>query len=329
MVKPMHAFMPILVYSLVEEPYAHELASGLRLKDLLFLRRIAERKSLSAAASEFGLTQPAGSRWLRDLEALFRGHLFTRDRMVGMTPTPLGELVVQRARALFADVDSLASDIDAHRAGRGGRLQLGVIPYFSAQLLDQVVSKLVGDHGMVVSVVEAATEPLLEALRMQRLHAVVGRCPGEPLAGGLRQEVLFTQQACLVVHRESGLATRSAKLASFAELRWVVPPTNSPSWQAMSAAFAAAKAALPSPVVETASTKLVHALVASHRDMVAVLPADIGMDLEQLGGVRVVPFPAAFRMPPVGLIAHERHWDFSIIATLRKTLRALVVRGRR
>lgn len=58
--------------------------------------------------------------------------------------------------------------------------------------------------------------------------------------------------------------------------------------------------------------------------MAAVLPLDIGLDLQHLGRVRVVPFPAAFKMPPVGLIAHARHWDFSTISTLRKALRDLV-----
>ena len=47
---------------------------------------------------EQGLTQPAASRWLRETEQLFRAHLFTRDRMTGMTPTPLGELVLEHGR---------------------------------------------------------------------------------------------------------------------------------------------------------------------------------------------------------------------------------------
>lgn len=309
--------------------FADQLIRELGLRDLLFVQRIAERKSLSMAAAEFSLTQPAASRWLRELEQLFRAHLFTRDRMVGMTPTPLGELVVQRGRALLADVSMLSSEIEAHRAGRGAHLQLGVIPYVSTELLEGLVSCLVSDYAMSVSVVEAATEPLMEGLRMQRLHAVMCRCSIQRLPDDLRQEVLFTQQACLLVHASVDISSdRVMDLSSFSGFRWVVPPNDSPSWHAIVVAFSIAKVTPPLPVLETASTKLVHALVAKNLDMIAVLPLDIGRDLEKLGGVRVLSFPAEFQMPSVGLVARARQWDQSHIWALRKALRTFAATGR-
>jgi DNA-binding transcriptional LysR family regulator len=304
--------------------FARTLVSDLRLKDLQFIRRVAEHSSLSAAASDFGMTQPAASRWLRELEQLFRGHLFIRDRMVGMTPTPLGELVVQRGRALLADVESLSTAIDAHRSGRGGEIQLGVIPYVPTQLLESVVSSLVGEFDMTVNVVEAATEPLIEALRMERLHAVIGRCSGALMSEDLRQELLFTQKACLVVHAKSAVSRAPLDLSAAIRLRWVVPPTNSPTWQAITAALTSLKIGAPTTPVETASTKLVHALVAAHPDMAGIVPLNVGRDLEKLGGVRAVPFPDSFKMPPVGFLAHARHWDLPNIVALRNTVKASV-----
>jgi DNA-binding transcriptional LysR family regulator len=177
---------------------------------------------------------------------------------------------------------------------------------------------------MTVSVVEAATQPLLESLRMQRLHAVLGRCSLRPLEGELRQEVLFTQSACLLVHARVPRPARAAKLTDFSGFRWIAPPGDSPTWQAILAAYSAANLAPPRPELETASTKLVHARVARDAATVAVLPRDVGEDLERLGGVRVIAFPGNFRMPPVGLMAQQRQWDFSHIAALRKTLRKLV-----
>ena len=70
-----------------------------------------------------------------------------------------------------------------------------------------------------------------------------------------------------------------------------MPPVDSPSWQAVVHAFAQARTALPRPVVETASTKVVHELVAANADMVGVLPADVGHDLEKRGGVTAIRFP--------------------------------------
>lgn len=306
-----------------------DLVSRLRLKDLQFLRRISDLKSLSAAAAEQGLTQPAASRWLRETEQLFRAHLFTRDRMTGMTPTPLGELVLERGRALLADVTTLSVEVQARREGRGGHLRLGAIPYVSAHLLEKLMSALLEQHAMTVSLVEAATEPLMEALRQEQLHAIIGRFTARPPRTGLRQEVMFTQKGCLLVNADNAIRRkRQAKLSDFSGLRWILPPRDSPTWESIVTACVSAKQLPPEPVLETASTKLVHAMVAAHADMVAVLPLDIGADLERLGGVIVLPFPAVFRLPPVGLIAHERQWEQSHLVVLRKTLRTLIATGR-
>jgi DNA-binding transcriptional LysR family regulator len=306
-----------------------DLLKELRMKDLVFLQRVAQCRSLSAAASELRVTQPAASRWLRDLEQLFRAHLFTRDRTTGMQPTPLGALIIDRSRALIADVSLLSSDLEAQRTGRGAHLQLGVIPYVPTRLLEHLVSRLVSAHGMTVSLVEGATEPLVEALRMQRLHGVIGRCGKRPPAGGLRQETLFTQAACLILHAKQHSAQAPPKLSSLLRLRWVIPPKDSPTWQAVLDALSAAKLSPPLATVETASTKIVHALVSTHVDMVAVLPHDIGHEMQALGGVRAIPFPAPFRMPPVGLLAPARHWEFSHLVALRNELRSLVAHGQR
>lgn len=304
---------------------AQVLVSGLRLRDLQFLLSIAEHRSLSAAAVDISMTQPAASRWLRDIERLFSAHLFTRDRMTGMTPTPVGALVVERARALLADVSLLSSEIEAHRVGRGAHLRLGAIPYVSAQLLGQLVSTLLHDHAMTVSIVDGATEPLVESLRLQKLHAVIGRTHGQLLSGGLRQEVLYSEKACLLVQGDAaGRRQRRSPWSEVSSYRWIGPPKESPTWLAIVAACDAAGLVVPPLTLETASIKLVHALVASHPDMVAVLPLQAGADLEKLGGVQVVPFPFAFRMPPVGLIAHARQWQMSHVQALHTALHTLI-----
>jgi DNA-binding transcriptional LysR family regulator len=136
------------------------------------------------------------------------------------------------------------------------------------------------------------------------------------------------RKACLLVHEGNSLRRqRQPTLGDCSGLRWILPPRDSPTAQAIAAAFAAANQTLPQAVLRTASTKLVHAMVGANTDMVAVLPLDIGTDLERLSGVVVLPFPASFYLPPVGLIAPRRHWDQSRLVALRKTLRGLVATG--
>src|SRR6185295_11246773 len=97
-----------------------------RPRDMELVLAIHEHRSITAAAALLGLTQPAASRALRDIEQLLRVHLFDRDRAKGMSATGAGELVLARARAMLADYRSLATELDAYRAGTGGRLRLGI-----------------------------------------------------------------------------------------------------------------------------------------------------------------------------------------------------------
>ena len=101
----------------------------LRVRDLELLLAIHEHKSITSAALQLGLTQPAASRALREMEQLLRVHLFERDRIKGMSLTAAGELVLTRARALLADYRSMTMELDAYRAGTGGHLRLGVIQF--------------------------------------------------------------------------------------------------------------------------------------------------------------------------------------------------------
>ena len=130
----------------------------LRLRDLELLLAIHEQKSITSAALLLGLTQPAASRALRDIEQLLRVHLFERDRTKGMSLTVPGELVLTRTRALLADYRSMTMELDAYKAGTGGHLRLGVIAFAPGLLIGNLITELIGErHRMSVSLTEEST----------------------------------------------------------------------------------------------------------------------------------------------------------------------------
>src|SRR3569832_363525 len=139
------------------QPVSAATATRLRPRDMELVLAIHEHKSTTPAARERGLTQPAASRALRDIEQLLRVHLFERDRSKGMSLTAAGELVLVRARALLADYRALAAELDAYRAGTGSRLRLGIIPFVSGPLIERLIAELTGErHRMSVIVTEAS-----------------------------------------------------------------------------------------------------------------------------------------------------------------------------
>jgi DNA-binding transcriptional LysR family regulator len=82
---------------------------NLELRHLRVVCAIAETGSVTKAASLLGLAQPALTTQLQRIERTLGGALFQRDRR-GATPTPLGELVLARARVVLPAMKGLQDD---------------------------------------------------------------------------------------------------------------------------------------------------------------------------------------------------------------------------
>ena len=301
----------------------------LRLRDFELLLAIHEHKSITSAALQLGFTQPAASRALKDMEQLLRAHLFERDRTKGMNLTAAGALVLTRARALLADLGSMTKELDAYRAGTGGHVRLGIIPFVPGLLIEKLISELIGEkHQMSVSLTEGSSTQLLEDLRMQKLDAVIGRCSG-PIPADLTEETLFRQEACLLVHAQNPLVRKERiRLAELAGFIWLLPPEGTPSRMAVNSVFAAARLPPPVATVEAWSTKIIHLTISANSRMLGIVPSDVGHDIERLGGVRHLPFPVSLSMPPVGLIWATRHRDTPVVRNLRSNVRDLLRKRR-
>ena len=90
---------------------------NLELRHLRVVCAIAETGSVTKAASQLGLAQPALTTQLQRIERALGGPLFVRDRR-GARPTALGELVLERARVLLPAMKGL-QDEAARLAGEG------------------------------------------------------------------------------------------------------------------------------------------------------------------------------------------------------------------
>ncbi|MEV7446395.1 LysR family transcriptional regulator [Streptomyces sp. NPDC091204] len=89
----------------------------LELRHLKIVRAVADAGSLTRAATALGLAQPALSTQLKRIERALGGMLFVRGRE-GVRATPLGELVLERARVLLPAVCELQEE--ARRFARQG-----------------------------------------------------------------------------------------------------------------------------------------------------------------------------------------------------------------
>lgn len=87
------------------------------MRHLRVLCAIADTGSLHKAARELGMSQPSLSTQLRRIEQLLDCRLFIRDG-TGSRPTPLGHVVVSRARPLVAELAAIVTQTRAAAAAR-------------------------------------------------------------------------------------------------------------------------------------------------------------------------------------------------------------------
>lgn len=156
---------------------------GLDLEDLRVFRTVAEAGSLTAAATALHYTQSGVSRRIARLERSVGATVFTRLAR-GVRPTPAGDLLLRHADDVLRRVDVLVEDLEAHRAGSGGRLRIGSFQTAGSSLTPSALARFRrASPDVAITLVEGLTASLLEQVAEGTLDvAVVSDYPTGRLA---------------------------------------------------------------------------------------------------------------------------------------------------
>jgi DNA-binding transcriptional LysR family regulator len=158
---------------------------GIGLRQLAYLREAAHLGSFTAAAERLGVSQPALSQSLAELERRLGVPLFEpagRNRRM----TEDGREVLAFAERVLADAAALRDRLDARAQGAAGRLLVGMIDAASLYVLPNVIRRFRGRHPEVELHVRVDTSnPLIEQLRAFELDVVFAVGPPEPDIAGV------------------------------------------------------------------------------------------------------------------------------------------------
>lgn len=172
------------------------LAKG-RLRHLQLLAGIADLGSIQQAASHIGLSQPAATHALADIEELLGVRLFDRHAR-GMRTTRSGQLMAECARGMLTTLRASTESVAALRDGAAGSLRLGAIPAASGGLLAERLPAYMRAHpDLHVEVVEGSREQLLPQAASGSLDMLLCRRP-EAVPAGLEFVTLQPDAAVIV-----------------------------------------------------------------------------------------------------------------------------------
>lgn len=305
------------------------LAARLKIRHLNLLLAVRRHGTLTRVAVETGISQPAATKALAEIEDIFGAPLFTRSRH-GLEPTPLGQLALVRARHLLQDLDQWTREVDALRSGHSAHLNIGAIPFVSGPLLARAVALLHQRHGVTVTLHRATTDQLLELLLRRDLDCVIGRAAGGgPDPRAIWHEMLYRQWPALIGHPRlvRRLPHGPPDWSELASMRWILPSPATPIGGMIAGLFVRAQVQPPTPMIETYSLDVIESLIMGDDRLVSIVPEDIAREMALHGRVAMAPWRFDWELPPMSLIRRVRDVPLQAETHFAQILRELCADG--
>jgi LysR family transcriptional regulator, regulator of abg operon len=233
---------------------------------------IVEAGSIRAAARAHGVSHPAMTKSLRQLEDDLRVQLIRRNTR-GVVPTPSGRTFLARARAIQAEVRKAEEELGRLAGDAGGTVSISVSPAAAALLAPEAIAEFLGSHPQTrMRIIEGTPSALAPLVRDQTLDFALGNRPAQKLDAGLKFRVLL--RTPMVVASRRGHPLREARsLRQLADARWIglYPPGTGGM---VERAFAAAGLPFPQRYITCESHVFAFELLA-RTDALMPLPAQL------------------------------------------------------
>jgi LysR family pca operon transcriptional activator len=152
---------------------------------------IERHKGLLKASNELGITQPALTRTLHEVEEILGGQIFERHSR-GVAVTPFGEVVCVAVRRVLSEISRLDQDIDRFLKGDTRVVAVGAMPPAAIGILPDVLGQLRAQAPDIhVHLTQGSMEELAPLLNNGLLDMIVGRVFPSETPDEFVREVLY------------------------------------------------------------------------------------------------------------------------------------------
>jgi DNA-binding transcriptional LysR family regulator len=279
--------------------------SRIKTRQLQLLSQIEREGSVLRAAESLGISQPAASRLLGELEDKVGVALFERHAR-GVSATPAGAILIRRAAAALAEIDRAQAEVAEWQ--RGGRLPLAIGSLLGpcADYVPRALLALARQAPNVVVTVHVDTSrALIQALMQSQFDLVLARVRDASLQPELVFEPLVEEVFALIVRPGHALARkRRLALADLVDEPWILPPAGTDLRARLDALCVQQGLPLLKSLVETVSAPLTLGLLRL-ADTVAVLPREFVRPAVAAGTVAELRIELGVRSEPFGLITRR------------------------
>jgi LysR family pca operon transcriptional activator len=179
---------------------------------------------VARAGNALGMTQPAVSRALAELEEILATALFDRSRRA-LALTPAGTMFARFAQAGLATLQQGMDAVEASRMGQQA-VAFGALPTAEVRIVPEALKRFAAGPLAGRTRVESGPSPyLLGLLRTAAIDFVIGRLASPEAMEGLSFEHLYSEHLALAVRPGHPLAGREAvTLVEVAAYPLLMPP---------------------------------------------------------------------------------------------------------
>ncbi|WCR12070.1 LysR family transcriptional regulator [Paracoccus stylophorae] len=273
----------------------------LKLRQLRLLVAVGRHGNIRNAAQELGISQPAATKMIQDLELDFEVELLRRTNR-GVIPTVSGEALIRHGKLIFAQVSNAAQELDDLNEGSSGRVVIGTLLAASPSLLPVAVARLLAERpNVAIKIVEGTNEILMPALISGEIDMVVGRLPVYRHRSTVVQEKFFDERVVMVAGPDHALAGKPVVTPDeINEFGWILPPNETTLRRQVDQFFIRQGKSAPKLTIESVSFLTNRALL-RRNEVLGLMPADVAALDVAAGLLAQINWTVPFGAGPVGV----------------------------
>jgi len=240
-----------------------QIGRRLRLRDLHAFFTVVRCGGMAKAAQQLGVSQPAISKVIADLEHALAVRLLDRNRR-GVEPTIYGDALLRRGLIAFDELKQSVKEIEFLADPTSGEVRIECPETISATLLPRIIERFSKQYPEVVVHVDGVLTPIqgLPGLIDRKYDLLFGRL-SMPLDDALRREdwnieTLYNDHLVVAAGmRNRWKRRRKIDLAELVGEPWILSPSNTSNYARLAEAFKAQGLALPKANLVTLSMPLI------------------------------------------------------------------------
>ncbi len=283
----------------------------------------AQHRHMSAVARELGISQPAVSMALRDLEESLGVSLY--EQLAGSFRfTRAGDILLSHLKRALVQLRLAQAEMNRIKGRFEGSIAVGALPFGGASVLPPAISRLLASYPQLkISTHEGSFETLVAGLWCGDLDLVVGALQPQDRHAGLVSERLFDDPIVVVARAGHCLAQQqNVTLEDVVNADWVLPAAGTPTREALFSAFKHKGINYPKVSVESSDVPTIRGLLLESNLISAGARRLFHHDLQSGTLVRLAgDYPIAQRS--IGILTRTQAHSSPLAQLLMKEIRVV------